>query len=531
MNTQRFSSWDWSKSGTLISGILTFALIVFLTGCDLREVVEIENPSWDAPSAEANGYLGYDEADVKLTVCGNCHVDQQQKWQTTAHSVAWVSLQESGHSQVFCESCHTVSENGNFAEEPVGWSSTADERYHDVQCESCHGGGETHSSAPSSTQPVASVDLGDLEDLSAAASCAECHQGTHHPFVEEWSKSAHANVVSYAAGRASCAGCHQGQAAIERFGEPGEYIEKTAEAHLPTTCVVCHDPHGSDNEGQLRLPVKTISLEVNLCAQCHNRRTVPDPNSSHGLHPHAPEVALMVGEAGWFPPGLSFNTGDIVATHGSVGNVNGCASCHVSGFTVNDEATGEFVFQATGHTFQALPCIGVDGIPTGEDDCGLALAERAYSGCSVSGCHSSEAAARGALESATSTIEAYADLLHEQLEIVDPNGEDEGGEIDARNPTFTVAEGALFNHSLAEFGGDVYGSTVHNPFLIEALLIASIDAVEDTYGVSPPSKAGTDWDAELEQLLNRVPVGLVAPTPVYYDESETGSFLRALGGR
>lgn len=29
------------------------------------------------------------------------------------------------------------------------------------------------------------------------------------------------------------------------------------------------------------------------------------------------------------------------------------------------------------------------------------------------------------------------------------------------------------------------GSTVHNPFLMEQLLISSIQAVEDEYGVSP----------------------------------------------
>jgi hypothetical protein len=93
--------------------------------------------------------------------------------------------------------------------------------------------------------------------------------------------------------------------------------------------------------------------------------------------------------------------------------------------------------------------------------------------------------------------------------LVDPNGEDAGGAIDSRDGTLTVAEGALFNHSLAEFGSEdfgtfsVVGSAAHNPFLIEALLIASIQAVQDEYGVSP--NVVRDWDAELERVLSRVP--------------------------
>ena len=184
----------WNSFGSVSIGasFLAIAAVVLLGGCDLREIVEIENPSWDDAPVEAMGYLGYDDADIKLTVCGNCHVDQQSKWQTTAHAGAWAGLQSSDHAAEYCEGCHTVSQNGNLAVEPIGYETTGDERYHDVQCESCHGGGEIHSTGPSATQPVASIDLGNIEDLTLAESCAECHQGSHHPFVEQWATSAHA---------------------------------------------------------------------------------------------------------------------------------------------------------------------------------------------------------------------------------------------------------------------------------------------------------------------------------------------------
>jgi hypothetical protein len=44
---------------------------------------------------------------------------------------------------------------------------------------------------------------------------------------------------------------------------------------------------------------------------------------------------------------------------------------------------------------------------------------------------------------------------------------------------FTVADGAWFNSQLAK----MTGSPVHNPFLIEQLLIASINQVRTTYNL------------------------------------------------
>lgn len=515
------NAWNTASSlSVALTCILTLSLL-FLGGCDLREVIEIENPSWDEAPVEALGYLGYDDADIKLTVCGNCHVDAQSSWQTTAHAMAWEGLQSSDYAQAFCENCHTVSQNGNLATEPVAWETTGDERYHDVQCESCHGGGEIHSTGPSSTQPVPSVDLGSLEDLTLSESCAECHQGTHHPFVEQWATSAHAKDDTYPINRGgSCASCHRGQEAIARFGGDPTYIEAELEDdHLGITCVVCHDPHGSQFSGQTRLDVETINLEENLCAQCHNRRTVPDPNSSHGLHPHSPQVALMVGEAGWFPPGANIDVGAIVATHGSNANSAGCASCHVDMYEITDQATGEFVLTNVGHTFDAIPCVDAQGVPTGEAGCDITLDARSFNGCTTSGCHSSASQAQAALQNTSANIEHLAHQLHEVILMVDPNGEETGGEVDARNPIFTVAEGAVFNHSLAEFGDDTYSAAVHNPFLIEALLVGSLQAMEDTYGVVPTGKGNQDWGAMLEDIKARAPQGVIPWKAVYFEDT------------
>ena len=483
-------------------------LILFVSGCDLREVVEVERPFFEPPPEEGLGFLGYDDTDEKLTVCGNCHVGQQSSWTSTGHATAWVTLEESGHAQGFCESCHTVGANGNPATEASGWTSTQDTRYHDVQCESCHGIGEIHVSNPDvdASHPQASLAVGDLSDLANATGCAECHQGAHHPFAEEWAQSGHAQIVSFAAARAECAGCHRGQGVLDAWGVTDSYVERDSEEHLAITCGVCHDPHDATNEGQLRRPVQTTSVEQHLCASCHNRRTVPDPNSSHGLEPHSPQTALLLGEAGWFPPNAEINQGEILPTHGSSANDRLCASCHVNSFTVTDEATGEFVFQATGHLFTAVPCVDAQGIPT-TGECGVTASERSFQGCTSAGCHASEENAALALSTASERIATRAEELHALLALVDPGLDEAGGEIDATDPTFTVAEGSFFNYHLATFGEDTRGSSTHNPYLTEALLVASIQAVLDAYPAQTglAASATKDWGAELDAVLARVP--------------------------
>jgi predicted CXXCH cytochrome family protein len=347
---------------------------------------------------------------------------------------------------------------------------------------------------PDAIKPYASLDIPATLD----GGCAECHSGNHHPFAEEWAMSPHASVVSHAAGNESCAGCHRGQGVLEGWGVDAEYIEKDSPDHMAITCGVCHDPHGSPNDAQLRFPINTPSAETHLCARCHNRRSLPDAGSSHGLEPHAPETALMLGDAGWFPPGLE--PGALIATHGSEANQGLCASCHVNRFEVTDMETGAFVFQATGHLFTAIPCVDGDGLPM-PGDCGVNTTERSFLACATTGCHGSPAIAAGLLNAQVATIQMWADDLMAVLLLADPGLETPGGAIDPTDPSFTVAEGALFNYNLALFGGDARGATAHNPFLTEGLLLASITAVEDTYGVR--ANPAIDYEREMNRLMSR----------------------------
>jgi predicted CXXCH cytochrome family protein len=431
------------------------------------------------PLPAAAEMLGYTDASSKLTTCGACHIDAQTKWEETAHAGAWATLEGSGGAQAFCEGCHTVSELGNALTESAGYSATGEVRYHDVQCESCHGPGLTHVENPvDATVPLAPLNV----SLDMTTGCGECHQGTHHPFVEEWAASGHGVPNDYAAGREACAGCHSGEDALKAWGVTDPFLEEAEFAqpgeHMAITCGVCHDPHGSPHDAQLRFAVDVPSEDLNLCMKCHHKRGAPDLSSPQ-RGPHSPQGPLLLGEGGWWPPNLQLPQGGVVATHGSDANPGLCAGCHVNRFEVTDEATGDFVFQATGHLFLATPCLDEDGVPTAGD---CDESERYYEGCAVSGCHGSADGARGVLFTAQLRLENLADELDELLDGVPDS------EFDSTDDIYTTAEGSLFNSQLARLSG----TAAHNPFLTEALLIGSIRQVEQDYGLSPSTSVSLE---------------------------------------
>jgi len=469
----------------------------------------VSNPPPDAVS----GLLGYFEPTTGLTTCGNCHIDVQSRWAQTEHAAAFETLDGSGSAQPFCYGCHTVSEKGNDLSAASGWNAVETDVYHDVQCENCHGPGNDHVSAPGSNQPIAALSILDSSGQ-PTLNCAECHSGNHQPFADEWAQSKHANVVGFAAGREECQACHRGQGTLAAWGAKGNYAEKDAAAHLPVTCGVCHDPHDATNTAQLRRPIETTSVEQHLCASCHNRRAEPDVNSRYGLDPHAPEAPLLAGTAGYFFPGTIL-PGQIVTSHGPFGNAKLCATCHVEKFTVTDAETGDFQLTVTGHRFIPMPCVDANGAPTGAD-CEVSTTARRFTACVDAGCHQTEQAAFSAFTAGTLTVGNDAANLKALIDQVDPDwSPGSGGSVDPADDSLTVAEGAAFNYNLAIFGHsvgvgtpsetNVAGTSVHNRFLMTALLISSMDAVKAAYGVATVGTAGVDYKARLEELLEKVP--------------------------
>ena len=462
------------------------ASLAFAAACGSDTVQFRDRELFNPPPDQASGFLGYFDVAEHQTTCGNCHVGIQGDWENTQHAKAFNTLASLDSAPEFCFGCHTVNERGNAVTGAAGWNVVNDSVYHDVQCESCHGPGLDHVQNPDALQPKASIAVS-LSPQDATNGCAECHQGNHHPFAEEWSRSGHATPVSTVINLAAnvdpnryepCLSCHTAQGVLKAWGIGADYDEANAPTadHLGITCAVCHDPHGSANDAQLRFPIDVPSAEENLCMKCHQRRASPELDAEILRGPHSPEGPLLLGEgAGWFPPGFQPELDRILGSHGTLGNKRTCASCHVSSFTVTDQQTGDFVFNATGHLFLAIPCVDAEGKPTTDQNC--QVTERQFTGCTTSGCHTDVTAARSAFLTAKQRIDALVGTVDSLLALPGP-----AAQLDRTDGVFTVADGAWFNARL----GELPGTSTHNPFLAEQLLIATVNAVTSEYNLSPP---------------------------------------------
>lgn len=518
------------------------SLVVFAAlaiGACTDEVTKIVNRPFNPPVDQVNGFLGYFDVTAKQTSCGNCHVGHQRDWVNTAHADAWADVQAAG-AQPACLGCHSVSERGNSLEGSVGYQLIADAAYHDVQCENCHGPGFTHASEPDiGVKPLARV-AAEVSDT--VGTCGECHSGAFSPFVEEWEQSRHAEaqpavITSYVGNPTnygSCLSCHEGRGVLKAWGVTADYLEKneavTATTAMGITCAVCHDPHGSPNTKQLRYAIDTPDPQQNLCMKCHMRRTVPASGSSRGNTPHAPQGAVLLGEAGYANPAYvdtALLNASATATHfAETANPRLCAGCHLYSFT----ATQAPVRNVTGHLFRPIPCYDPNGVPTDTIlNCAFTTTARSFKPCAASGCHATEGQAalvysvsRGRLQQLSAQL--WADLDGDRTIDAFPTDTGYLPKIKANttdlNPTaapVTAADGAEFN--VRTFGEDAAGVFLydngdksrgaHNPFYEEALLRASLNELAGLYG-------GQAWfplmSPQLRQLLDG-PLGVNGSVP------------------
>lgn len=452
-----------------LGGMAILSLALVLGGCS-DKIVYKDLPDFVDPPAGAEGFLGFSDVTGKRTTCGNCHSGKQAQWEGTAHSHAWETLASSGAAATLCEGCHSVSSLGNVSTGPnAGYAATQSPRYQDVQCESCHGPGLNHVTNPdiAANKPLASLAVG----ATLTNGCGECHSGAHQPFAEQWASSRHANAPGTRGTNASCWSCHDAKKVLESWGVNTNYIEASnADAHLPVVCTICHDPHNAKNAKQLRFPIDVPDVETNLCMKCHHKRAAPEVNSSRG--PHSPQGPILLGEGGWIPPGFAYPEKSLVGSHGSDRNPKLCATCHVAAYEVPDKLTGKFSFRATGHSFQPIPCVDGNGVPLADPKTPCEDAQRSFKACV--GCHLSEAAARTARAVAKDRLKRLADELDALLDKLPASA------FNYTDGITSTAEGSRFNELLAR----ERGSAIHNPFLVEALLLASIKQVELDYGVS-----------------------------------------------
>jgi predicted CXXCH cytochrome family protein len=305
-------------------------------------------------------------------------------------------------------------------------------------------------------------------------------------------------------------------ALVEQFGVTADYLEKDDGEVMKITCVVCHDPHSSANEGQLRAPISEGTTR-NLCIKCHNRQPTPS-QTTHGFH--AAQGPLVLGQnIGWLPDSLEWPEYGAVHFHGMVDvNERLCAGCHVEMFTADNG------FNSVGHLFEAIPCVDGDGVPVAGGNC--AVTARRFDACTE--CHGTVANSRDKFVEYNEELTGYLKAIWNDVngnDTLDVNGTDTGLLVDIvqlgdwtvlnqDDDFFTVAEGVLFNAQLAhthetvwfeeaflpigaddngdpeydEFGTHpASGGGMHNPTLLRALLVASIAAGSSHYNVAPPA--------------------------------------------
>ena len=517
-------------------GLLAPVLLLVLSAC--TDVVYRDRPPYNPPPDLPSGFLGYFTAATSQTTCGNCHVGQQADWIQTKHADAWADLHASASVQPFCENCHSVNSRGNQPQAAVGYEAVKDAAYHDVQCESCHGPGFEHVQNPTTvaTRPIPSIQIyptAAVADTAAVvnSSCGACHQGAgpsqNHNYLKEWRASRHGQLNPTPAPRAECQPCHEAKGALLAFGVNTVYQQLGTSTLMPQNCVVCHDPHGTAKDadghpfpGQLRFAINTPVLGQNLCTRCHNREPEASPANSRG--PHGAQGPVLFGSAGYFPPGSSYDTTEILTTHGSTANPRLCAGCHVN--RLNGVDAGGNPTSFSGHTFHPLPCLS-QKTPTPVVDttftnaCAYTEASRSWGACTASGCHGSEAVAVQRLNSISAERDGYVDVLWKDLDgdrTLDAYPTDDGylAKIKLNAPNdlnfttapyntqLTAAKGALFNAQMLgeSLSGHPDGSHgVHNPFLYRALLQSSIADLLATYSFlpAPPAQVLSEIQASL----------------------------------
>jgi predicted CXXCH cytochrome family protein len=287
-----------------------------------------------------------------LTYCVTCHGDSTNgrlgkvpSWSHTLHAIAFDSVAFVQHNPE-CLRCHTTGwdttkRNGGYDDfylnsprtnaDTVGMLATKN-----VQCEDCH-------------KPYTATGVGYDTSL-AANKCGECHGGDPHtPIYDDWLKSMHAKskytssgTFTMTATSPNCSGCHTAEGMIQWFQQsktvPSVVVGDTAKT-VGITCAGCHNPHGSHNEHQLRLPL------VQICEKCHNPEYPQDSvGTAVGKAVHNSTAYMFEGVGGYQYPGYTYTS----SAHKFV--VPGkCVTCHVH--AVSPPVVTDSTPVYTGHTF------------------------------------------------------------------------------------------------------------------------------------------------------------------------------------
>ena len=249
----------------------------------------------------------------------SCHAGLAAEWNLTRHADAWDDLVAHPNYTAVCERCHTTGYG-----RPTGFvDNVTTPHLLNVQCEACHGP-DPH------TDPLTARNRVNYSE----AICGTCHNRqesplVHHPYWDEWNTSAHARSLQAAGGSVvtdpNCRGCHVAQYIVNETFEGGTWTLPLTDPE-PIVCAVCHDPHGSVYENDLRFP------RSELCAKCHTPSTTrPGESVQH------PQAYMREGRSGLDIPQVAWMQ-DVA-----------CADCHLYASEISANVS------KTGHTFRPSP--------------------------------------------------------------------------------------------------------------------------------------------------------------------------------
>ncbi len=317
--------------------------------------------------------------------CAECHGSTLGTYLKTPHAQAYKTLATGPATSPGSLPSHTVGYGL-----PTGFRGAATTpQLGGVQCENCHGPAANHAANYIDMTVLPRVEL-------AATVCGGCHTGTLHPYYNNWTTSAHAQVpgqgvipdMNSTNNIDTCGRCHSASARLSLLNtEP----LPVGDADMPVVCADCHDSHAehtytnvlngvhtfvnnwpppgvplisvviSNNQlgaiytNQLRNPLGSTNNysvndgtftnqynpNINLCAQCHNDRGDTWTNSSAPPH-QSLQYNMLLGTVGVVtnstPPYRP-------ATHSQLEMQ--CAACHMQTASYQSAAQPAI----TGHSF------------------------------------------------------------------------------------------------------------------------------------------------------------------------------------
>ncbi len=179
--------------------------------------------------------------------CMLCHEDEVAAYRATTHAKSW-------HNGEACEQCHGDATKHLASGGAAGTIQTMKHRSSNeisATCLNCH------------QRPGEQAHAQMSEHFRAGVGCTNCHE--MHPSAEHKAKMTSEGLSVMLRGKQSelCLSCHTTVNAD--FNKPTHHRLK--EGILD--CSNCHNPHGSDQQHQLRADTKT------LCVSCHQDKRGP----------------------------------------------------------------------------------------------------------------------------------------------------------------------------------------------------------------------------------------------------------------